>query len=77
MKLSEVQVREKVPTIGPAETTSRFLAAEGPAPSWGWDLSFEGGIVTATKGTTQVLIPIGNVAWMRVAVAEAKKGKAA
>lgn len=75
MRLSEVQVREKVPTVGPGEASVRLVAKDGPAAAFGWSLDYEAGVVTATKGDVEMLIPVGNVAYMRklVVPVEAKK----
>ena len=67
MKLEEVQVRDKVPTGAPGDHTNRLEAGRG------WSLSFEAGIVTAENDRTALLIPVGNVVYMRQAKAEAKK----
>lgn len=65
MKLIEVQLRDKVPTNSVGDTTSRLKSDEGPSANMGWALSFEQGVVTAAKGETTLLIPVGNVAYMR------------
>lgn len=80
MKLVEIQTREKVPTYGPGEASLRLRSEPGPAPHMGWSLEYEAGIVTATRGDTEMLIPIGNIAFMRRAPtppAESRRVKAA
>lgn len=79
MKLAEVQVREKVPTGPPGDATSRLKAEVGAAPAMGWTLDYEAGMVTASKGEQRMLIPVGNVAYMRPEQAATKvvKGKEA
>ena len=65
MKLNEVQTREKIPTGPPGDATSRLKSEAGPAPSMGWTLDYDAGMVTAVKGDQRLLIPVGNVAYMR------------
>lgn len=72
MKLSIVQLREKVPTGSVGDDTHRLRNEPGPSSSMGWTLDYEAGIVTATKGEQTLLVPMANVAFMRPA-GEAKK----
>lgn len=74
MKLTEVQVLEKVPSGASAgDYTNRLLEARG------WSLDYEAGMVVASTGAHRLLIPIGNVAYMKPAAVQAKpvKGKEA
>ena len=79
MKLSEVQVREQVPSGQVGSNTSRLKTEPGTGPSHGWLLEYEAGMVTACKGDATLLIPLGNVAYMRpeAVVVPVAKGKAA
>jgi hypothetical protein len=79
MRLIEVQVRDKVPTGAPGDNTARLQSIAGSGPSQGWELAYEAGMVTARKLDMTLLIPVGNVAYMRpeIVVADVKKGKAA
>lgn len=65
MKLSEVQVREKVPTGAPGDTSSRFKSGDEHQNAGGWTLVYDAGIVTATKGEQTLHIPMSNVAYMK------------
>lgn len=65
MKLLEVQVRDQVPCGGASTNTARLKAEQGTGPSHGWLLEYEAGMVTATKGDQRLLIPAGNIAYMR------------
>ncbi len=77
MKLSEVQLREKVPTGYVGDTSARLHAKEGSAGAHGWSLDFEAGMVTAIKGDVVLAIPVGNIVWMRPEPKPAKPVKAA
>lgn len=77
MKLSEVTMREKVPTVGPGESALRLRCEVGPGPNLGWELVLDGDLIKASKAGTEMLIPLSNVAYMRrlveVPVIEIKK----
>lgn len=72
MKLSVVQLREKVPTGPVGDDTNRLRSEPGAAPSMGWTLDYEAGLVTATKGDQTLLVPMANVAFMRPAPVKGK-----
>jgi len=70
MKLGEVQLREKVPTFkGPGDTTQRLQAIRG------WDMTLEGGLVTARAGDNVLVIPMSNVVYVTPLPPEPKKAK--
>ena len=75
MKLIEIQLRDKVPTGAPGDTTARLSSAASPNPASGWAMTLETGMVTARKGDVTLLIPMGNVAYMRPEAAPAKAEK--
>ncbi len=77
MKLSEVQVRDKVPTGAPGDNTARLQSATGSGPAQGWTLEYDAGVVTATKHEQRLLIPLSNVAYMRTEPAPVKLAKGA
>lgn len=74
MKLTEIQLREKVPTGAPGDTTSRLNSAVSPNAAAGWSLTLDAGMVTARKGDMTLLIPMSNVAFMRPESTPAKPG---
>lgn len=76
MKLSEIETKQKIPTVGPGEASVRLRSEPGAGVTAGWSLDYEAGIVTASKGDVELLIPVANIAYMRRYVApvvEAKK----
>lgn len=77
MRLVEVQLREKVPTGPPGDMTARLSSADLPQASAGWVLDYEAGMLTASKAEHVLLIPVGNVAYMRPEPKAAKPVKAA
>lgn len=77
MKLLEVQVRDKVPTGAPGDTTARLRSEAGMGPASGWTLDYEAGVVTCTRGEQRLLIPVSNVAYMRPEPPQLKLAKGA
>lgn len=76
MKLSEIETKQKIPTVSPGEASVRLRSEPGPGTTMGWSLDYEAGIVTASKGDVELLIPVANIAYMRrlvVPVVDAKK----
>jgi len=65
VKLTEVQVRDQVPSGSVGSNTARLKSEAGTGPSHGWTLDYDAGMVTAVKGGQRLLIPVGNVAYMR------------